>query len=197
VLAWPTTPGKGWTFKFPATERNRPLLPSRSTVDLAVPDFSNGGSGAVSERRDAEVLGKQPAGDHRLGGDRLSQRGTGFGLAARAREHSGAGRRQPQVRCCSSASPTRLMSAPVAPRSAERAPRRPRPQPAPGRLGGRPTVGPKRSALDENHLVLIGGGRDPRVELGVDDGERLVELGRGRRDLEQITRDDLFDRTCG
>ena len=47
--------------------------------------------------------------------------------------------------------------------------------------------------LDQNHLVLVGGGRDAGVEFRVDHRQSTAEAGRGGRDLEQVAGDDLLN----
>jgi len=43
--------------------------------------------------------------------------------------------------------------------------------------------------VDEDHLVLVGFGRDAGVELGVDHRQAIPEVGGGGRGLEQVAPD--------
>jgi hypothetical protein len=52
---------------------------------------------------------------------------------------------------------------------------------------------PKGSPVDQDHLVLVGGRRDPRVELRIDHPELAAVTDRGGGHLEQVARDDLLD----
>jgi hypothetical protein len=53
------------------------------------------------------------------------------------------------------------------------------------------------SRVDQDHLVLVGGGRDAGVELRVDHRQSTAKAGRRGRHLEQVAGDDILDHSGG